>query len=262
MFKDFSNTFSVISDYVALKILCIRFYHTVLFLCLPFSFLIYLFSYVSYIFYLSDNSLAVRSGGCFPGTAMVNIISGQRKPLSELQLGDKILTTDETGHLISTEVLLFLHKDLDEPATFIVIEAEGHPYSLRLTPNHLIFATRDPRAGFLPVYAHRVQVGDFVQIFANGTQLLPSKVVNVSIQEKTGVYAPLTAHGTLLVDGVLTSCYANIEWHEIAHRSFAPIRLLYNLFFILPEFMGNDGIHWYCHFLIVLAKKVLGWEIP
>ncbi|XP_072265388.1 desert hedgehog protein isoform X2 [Pyxicephalus adspersus] len=210
----------------------------------------------------ADNSLAIRSGGCFPGTAMVNLIGGQRKPLSELQLGDKILTTDETGHLTSTEILLFLHKDLDKPATFIVIEAEGHPYSLRLTPNHLIFASRDPLATFLPVYAHRVQVGDFVKIFVNGTQLLPSKVINVSLQEETGVYAPLTAHGTLLVDGILTSCYATIEWHEMAHRSFAPIRLLYNVFPIIPEFIGNDGIHWYCHFLYVLANKVLGWEMP
>ncbi|XP_018417383.1 PREDICTED: desert hedgehog protein isoform X1 [Nanorana parkeri] len=209
-----------------------------------------------------DNSLAVRSGGCFPGTAMVNLVSGQRKLLSELQLGDKILTTDERGHLTSTEVLLFLHKDLDMPASYIVIEAEGHPYSLWLSPNHLIFATRDPMAGFLPVYAHRVQVGDFVQIFVNGTQLLPSKVVNLSIQEETGVYAPLTSHGTLLVDGILTSCYANIEWHEMAHRSFAPMRLLYNMFSILPEFLGNDGIHWYCHFLYVLAKNVLGWKMP
>lgn len=193
---------------------------------------------------------------------MVNLISGQRKPLSELQLGDEILTTDEKGHLTSTEVLLFLHKDLDKPATFIVIEVEGHPDSLQLTPHHLIFATRDVLAGFLPIYAYRVQVGDFVQIFVNGTQLLPSKVVNVSIQEETGVYAPLTAHGTLLVNGILTSCYANIEWHEMAHRSFSPLRLLYSMFSFLPELIGNDGIHWYCHFLCVLAKRVLGWELP
>lgn len=209
-----------------------------------------------------DNSLAVRSGGCFPGTAMVNLISGHRKSMSKLQPGDKILTTDERGHVTSTEVLLFLHKDLDMPASYIIIEAEGHPYSLQLTPNHLIFASRDQMAEFLPVYAHRVQVGDFVQIFVNGTRLLPSKVVNVSIQEETGVYAPLTSHGTLLVNGILTSCYANIEWHEMAHRSFAPIRLLYNMFSILPEFIGNDGIHWYCHFLYGLAKNILGWEMP
>ncbi|KAM9320454.1 desert hedgehog protein [Gastrophryne carolinensis] len=209
----------------------------------------------------ADNSLAVRSGGCFPGTSMVNLNNGQQKPLSELQLGDKILTTDEKGQLTSTEVLLFLHKDLDKPATFIVIEAEGHPYSLRVTPNHLIFATKDPLAGFLPIYAHRVQVGDFVEIHVNGTELLPSKVVKISIEEQIGIYAPLTAHGTLLVDGILTSCYASIEWHDLAHKSFAPVRLFHSMFNIIPEFIGSDGIHWYCHFLYVLAKRVLGWEM-
>ncbi|XP_063808763.1 desert hedgehog protein isoform X2 [Pseudophryne corroboree] len=210
----------------------------------------------------ADNSLAVRSGGCFPGTAMVTLVGGQKKLLSEVQVSDKILTMDDAGQLTSTEVLLFLHKDLDKRATLVVIEAEGHPYRLRLTPHHLLYVTKDPLTGFMPIYAHRAQVGDFVLIYVNGTQLLPSKVVKVFMQEETGVYAPLTVHGTLLVDGVLTSCYATIEWHDLAHKSFAPLRLLHSIFSIIPEFIGGDGIHWYCHFLYLLAKKVLSWEMP
>ncbi|CAJ0954134.1 unnamed protein product [Ranitomeya imitator] len=210
----------------------------------------------------SYNSLAVRSGGCFPGTAMVTLAGGQRKSLSEIQLGDKILTTDETGQVTTTEVLLYLHKDQEKLATFVVIEAEGHPYRLRLTPHHLLFVSKNPPADFMPIYAHRVQVGEYVQIYVNGTQLVPSKVMNVSVQEEIGVFAPLTTHGTLLVDGILTSCYAIIEWHELAHSSFAPLRFLYNMFSIFPEFVDSDGIHWYCYFLYVLAKKILWWEMP
>ncbi|KAM3933630.1 desert hedgehog protein [Leptodactylus fuscus] len=210
----------------------------------------------------ADNSLAIRSGGCFPGNAMVTLVGGLRKPLFDVQLGDKVLTTDEKGQVTATEILLFLHKDLNKLSTFVVIEAEGHPYRLRLTPHHLLFVSKNPLAGFLPIYAYRVQVGDFVHIHINGTQLIPSKVVSVSVQEDIGVLAPLTVHGTLLVDGILTSCYATIEWHDLAHRSFAPMRFFYNMFSIFPEFVDSDGIHWYCHFLYVLAKKVLWWEMP
>ncbi|CAH2224253.1 desert hedgehog [Pelobates cultripes] len=210
----------------------------------------------------ADNSVAVRSGGCFPGTAMVTMIGGQRKPLSELQYGDEVLTADESGQLMSTEVLLFLHKDLDKLFTFVVIEATEHPHKLHLTPYHLIFVSRERSVEFIPIFAHRVQVGDLIHVHVNGTQLLPSRVTRVSRQEGIGVYAPLTAHGTLLVDGVLTSCYAAMEYHQLAHQSFAPLRLLHSVYSTLPELIWSNGIHWYCNILYVLAKQVLGWDMP
>ncbi|KAM4700884.1 desert hedgehog protein [Discoglossus pictus] len=210
----------------------------------------------------ADNSLAVRSGGCFPGTATVTLESGERKSLSKLQSGDKVLTTDEIGQLVPTEVLLFLDSDMKKITTFVALEAEGHPYKLLLTPYHLLFVAKDPLSGFLPIFASHVQVGDLVQIHSNGTKLLPSRIISVSIQEGIGVYAPLTAHGTILVDGVLTSCYAVIEWHQLAHKSFAPIRILHSISSAFTRLIGGEGIHWYCHFLYVLATQILGWDLP
>uniref|UniRef100_A0A8C5M4I5 Hedgehog protein n=1 Tax=Leptobrachium leishanense TaxID=445787 RepID=A0A8C5M4I5_9ANUR len=210
----------------------------------------------------ADNSLAVRSGGCFPGTATVMTAERQRKPLSELQYGDKVLTADGTGQLAPTEVLLFMHRDLHKLETFVVIEAAGHPFKLHLTLHHLVFVTRDRSREYMPIFAHRVQVGDLIHVYVNGTQLLPSKVIRVSMQEGVGVYAPLTTHGTLLVDGVLTSCYASLEHHQLAHRSFAPLRLLHNMYLALPELIWSNGVHWYCNILYVLATYVLGWDLP
>ncbi|KAE8626361.1 hypothetical protein XENTR_v10006602 [Xenopus tropicalis] len=210
----------------------------------------------------ADNSLGVRSGGCFPGTAMVMMASGEKKSLSELQLGDTVFTTDETGQLIPSVVLLFLHRDLYKTATFVLIEAEGHTSKLLVTPNHLLFIKRSLSAGFLPTFAYRVQIGDLVQIYVNGTQLQPSKVVRVSVEEQTGVYAPMTEHGTLLVDGVLTSCYATVESHTLAHASLAPLRLFKGIASMLPDLDLSDGVHWYCHILYLLAKYVLWWDMP
>ncbi|KAG8452376.1 hypothetical protein GDO86_004252 [Hymenochirus boettgeri] len=210
----------------------------------------------------ADNSLGIRSGGCFPGTATVMMESGQRKPVSELELGDTVLTTDQSGQLMPTAVLLFLHRDLSKTATFVVIEAERHPFSLLLTPHHLLFVKRGSSTGFLPTFAFRVQIGDQIQIYVNGTRLQSSKVVKVSIQEQTGVYAPLTEHGTLLVDGVLTSCYANIESQLLAHISLAPLRMFQSITSIFQGLYRSEGVHWYCHMLYVFAKQILGWDMP
>ena len=39
----------------------------------------------------------------------------------------------------------------------------------------------------------------------------------------SGAYVPLTEHGTIIVDGVLASCYASFN-HQLAHFFLAPLR--------------------------------------
>ena len=50
-----------------------------------------------------------------------------------------------------------------------------------------------------------------------------SSVVEINIEEKTGAYVPLTEAGTMIVDGVLVSCYTNTN-HFLAHIVLAPLR--------------------------------------
>jgi len=49
-----------------------------------------------------------------------------------------------------------------------------------------------------------------------------TNINNSTIQR--GVYAPLTTDGTLIVNGVLVSCYANISSQSIAHDSMTSLR--------------------------------------
>ena len=95
--------------------------------------------------------------------------------------------------------------------------------------------------------------------------LKPARVLKVETKVQTGVYAPLTSEGNLVVDDVLVSCYAVIDSQTIAHISFAPLRLWYKMLEFIPSMISYDdsnmfdknGIHWYAHDLYSLAQKII-----
>ncbi|GCB62316.1 hypothetical protein scyTo_0007206 [Scyliorhinus torazame] len=218
-----------------------------------------------------DNSLATKTGGCFPSKAMVTLENGHTRAVSELNPGDRVLTVDAAGKVVPSQVLLFLDKEEELRISFTVLETEDPQQRVELTAAHLIFVSdnnTDRMENFRPMFASRVRTGQFILVREVGSgQLRSSKIKAIYAAEDIGVYAPLTSHGTLLVNNVLASCYAVIEKHHWAHLAFAPLRLFHSLTSLLPAFHsghGNatqeNGIHWYSRCLYSLGKKVLDRE--
>lgn len=84
-----------------------------------------------------------------------------------------------------------------------------------------------------------------------------SRISRVSVQEDKGVFAPLTRHGTLSVNGMVASCYAVVDGHDLAHRAFAPLRLLHRWTGSAGGHFGDTGVHWYSQLLYWIGSLLL-----
>ena len=232
-----------------------------------------------------------KAGGCFTGSNTVMLENGKRQKMSDLKVGDSVLTVDTNGDYKFSPVILFLDRAPEDRRQFYVIQTDsGH--SLTLTPSHLIYTkyqseheedlnTKESRLrtniidsdsinndieSFQAGYASNVREGDFVLVFDSKYGLKPSRVLKIETIVQTGVYAPLTSQGNLVVDDVLVSCYALIDSQTIAHLSFAPLRWWHNIKAFMPyseeernvdNELNESGIHWYANDLYSLAERVM-----
>lgn len=150
-------------------------------------------------------------------------------------MGDNVLTNSKTGAF--QPVYAFGHSDPVGQIEFVRLSfgEDKKQQSIELTPDHMIYL----HTKSTPVRADNVKVGDF--LIQSGS---PSQVTHISILSKKGMYAPLTAEGTIVVNSVLASTYvalgklsdtADIKIHGVAlpflnqhsgiHLAIAPLRM-------------------------------------
>ncbi|XP_038158246.1 indian hedgehog B protein-like [Cyprinodon tularosa] len=210
----------------------------------------------------SDHSVAAKSGGCFPGNASVMLESGALKPIGDVRPGERLLAAaGSDGDLIFSEVLTFLDRDPTPLRLFIALQTEAGA-QISLTAAHLIFVSENCSEGTAPApgalrteYASAVQPGQCVLVSDGGPGRL-SRIGRVSVRVSRGAFAPLTRHGTIVVDGVMASCYAVVDHHWLAHRAFAPLRLIHS--WTGSTGGHSDGVHWYSRVLHWLGRTLLG----
>uniref|UniRef100_A0A4W3J4G1 Indian hedgehog signaling molecule n=1 Tax=Callorhinchus milii TaxID=7868 RepID=A0A4W3J4G1_CALMI len=213
----------------------------------------------------SEHSVAAKTGGCFPGNASVVTEGGLRRPVSSLRGGDRVLTVDVSGRPVYSEFLTFLDMSAVAVKTFYSLETVEPHRKLLLTAAHLVFAAADNSssglAGFRPVFASSVRPGQYLYT-VDGLGGRPALVVRVRLQTETGVYAPLTREGTVVVDGVLASCFATVDGHVLAQWALAPLRFCHSLSVALggsgqASQPLREGLHWYPALLHRLGRLLL-----
>lgn len=217
--------------------------------------------------------MAAKSGGCFPGSSTVSLEDGTRRAMKDLRAGDRVLAADNEGKPVYTDFITFLDRDPSAKMLFYVIETETGQ-EITLTAAHLLFvgdsnsssATQagGGRGGMTAAFASQVRRGQTVFVHRDAAaHLQPVAVKRIYTREHEGSYAPLTTHGTVVVDRVLASCYAVIEDHELAHWALAPVRLAH---WVSSAVFGSgpvghveqaEGVHWYSRLLYRLGTWLL-----
>ncbi len=226
--------------------------------------------------------MAAKTGGCFPGDAQVVLEGGATKQMRDLRPGDRVLASSSTegrGPLLYSPVLSFLDRQPNVTKIFYIIGTDTG-LNITLTAAHLIFVrdcagglreetAREPIPGsthagrpgqeedLRTVFASEVQPGQCVLTSQGkvGSRATLSVVTSVTEQRSSGLYAPLTQHGSIVVNGVLASCYAAVDNHHLAHWVLAPLRFFYSL--MGPSEPQTDGLHWYPWLLQKLGQMLL-----
>lgn len=205
----------------------------------------------------AENSVAAKSGGCFPGSARVRLKNGATKEVKDLIVGDEVLAADESGNLAYSEFIMFADRDGTRRRAFRVIEAGSPPIRLALTAAHLLFVVRN--ATLTETFASDITPGQEVMVLDEGGPHLRGVTVNrVYEEDREGSFAPVTGHGTIVVDDVLASCYAAVQNQKLAHSVFAPVRLVHKVAPFFFRSLRDDGVHWYSDFLYRIGTRILG----
>ncbi|XP_077393641.1 indian hedgehog B protein-like [Festucalex cinctus] len=205
----------------------------------------------------SEHSVAAKTGGCFPGDAQVTLEGGVTKQMRDLHPGDRVLassTTDGRGSLVYSPVLSFL--DLQTNVTKIFTLIGTHTgLNVTLTAAHLIFVADCGKDDVRTSFASEVKPGQCV-LTSQGGETTQAVVTFVEERQSAGLYAPLTQHGSIVVNSVLASCYAAVDNHRLAHWVLAPLRLVRTL--TGPAEQQRDGVHWYPRLLQRVGEMLLG----
>nr|Q94128.1 RecName: Full=Warthog protein 1; Contains: RecName: Full=Warthog protein 1 N-product; Contains: RecName: Full=Warthog protein 1 C-product; Flags: Precursor [Caenorhabditis elegans]AAB17540.1 ZK [Caenorhabditis elegans] len=157
----------------------------------------------------------VASGvpACFTGNSKVMTPAGE-KSMADLSVGDMVMTY-EYGKMTYTRVASWLHRLPDTKAAFIKLTTEQGAI-IDMTPQHFIYKANCVTEEMELVYAEDMTIGDCLMVKEN------EKLVMTTISEKstfyeTGVYAPMTETGDLIVDDVYASCHNVVKANTLSH---------------------------------------------
>jgi len=188
---------------------------------------------------------------CFPETSAVNISGKGWVQMRMLQAGDQVECYNaQLRTTCWSPVLSFLHREPEKVAAYVVVQYyhPSHGYgTITASHDHLLFSVEQGDM----MAAGSFMVGHHLIVSKNG-QLITVEVTNVSETVAKGVYAPLTSAGTVIVDGVVASCYTAVgHSQQSIHKAFKPLRMVGD---VNPSVAAHKGgetadIHWYAKML-------------
>ncbi|CAD7952426.1 unnamed protein product [Amoebophrya sp. A25] len=146
--------------------------------------------------------------------------------LRDLRVGQKVRVGDDRFE----PILGFLHKDESVSSVFCdvsynCIEDASTGGSIRLTPDHMVFVSSSPCEKSAKMAQSLTPRVDRLLVCRANCSTQEAEIVSVTPVQSRGICAPLTESGRIVVNGVLSSCYAHaMLGHESCHAVLAPLR--------------------------------------
>lgn len=129
--------------------------------------------------------------------------------MDELQVGDLVLVSHNhnPNNYRYEPVYVFGHYDKEATATFRQLYTSTSILPLEMTGNHLLAVTNknNQQPSYIPV--KDLVIGDLVTDASSGG-LVP--IDAITTVERKGLYMPLTASGTIVVNGIVASTYVSV----------------------------------------------------
>ncbi|GBL90329.1 Desert hedgehog protein A [Araneus ventricosus] len=188
-----------------------------------------------------ESAVPIKSIGCFHGSSVVSTRKGPKK-IMDLEEGDEVASGfHEDGQIFYSQIVAFLHTDRDLQTVFVRLETDSGNI-LFLTQTHLIFRWMNHSTE--ATFAFLVEEGDLIYTKSKTDNFTLTFVTSATLVTMKGVYAPLTDSGTILVNGVWVSCYAEVASHDVAHAVLFPLRLIHVIKSFVITFYRNFWDNW------------------
>ena len=142
------------------------------------------------------------SNNCFEGTELVTLPSGASLPMSEVKVGDRILSGNALGETSFSVVISVPHGANDLPATFLHLQL-ANGMDLKLTAEHLLMGGSCDDSALTLKTAASLHVGDCVRTVSG-----QEKISAIQEVQGKGVYTVVADEEFIVVNGVLASPFA------------------------------------------------------
>jgi len=181
-------------------------------------------------------SVCCEHPSCFPGDSTLVVKGLGQTPLIDVKVGHQVLV-ERKGRIVYERVLAFLHSlphVPDQDSSFRIIAHEQGMF--RASAGHIVFVI-DSYGRQLSKQVIELSVGEQLAFVDSGQQVVPSRVLELrGGSGQSGMYAPWTDSGTVIVDGVVASTYASPSVHQdlshdLAHKFHLPLRLYHSFGF-------------------------------
>jgi len=215
----------------------------------------------------SGDSGGIEPPPCFAGNNQVLVREVGMTPLKKLRIGEYV-QVENGGY---SQIYSLGHVDPSRKSPFMQIHSNKLKSPLEITQDHLLFIKS--KGKIKSTAASLVQIGDELLLPSGYT----SVVTNVRSVNRKGVYAPLTMKGTIVVSGVVASCYPTLQpnaetlqflsgrvktpfsMHLLSHVALSPRRWLcyFQWDSCQNEAYTSEGLATWAHTLWVVAKLFL-----